>query len=239
MSNTLGTLYGIGVGPGDPELVPVKSVRIIKEVDIIYTASSTKNDYSMAVNTVKSYIPELTPVITLPFPMTRDKSETETAWTNHARTIIEQIEEGRNVAFLTLGDPTTYSTYGYILQNVRALAPHVPVTTIPGITSYQATAARLNKPLVEGEESLLITSGVQGGNLLRDLSPRPENVVFLKAYRNAGDIATALEETGYIENSVGISRCGLPEEEVIEDVRAFKKRKPGYWTIIMAKQKND
>lgn len=231
-----GTLYGIGVGPGDPELIPVKAVRVLKTVDIIYTAASTKNTYSKAVTIAGEYIPEGTPVESLAFPMTQDKTEMATAWEAHARTILAQLESGKNAAFLTLGDPLTYATYGYVLQSIQAIAPDARIETIPGITSYQAAAARVNLPLVEGEESLLITSGVHGGDHLRRCKPSPENVVFMKAYKNAADISLALEERGMIDRSVGIISCGLPEEEIIEDVRAFKDRKPGYWTIIIAKK---
>lgn len=230
-----GCLYGIGVGPGDPELVPVKAVRILGMVDEVFTACSTKNDYSIAVGIVRTYIPEATPVTLLPFPMTKDRSVTRSAWREHATTIAEAVRAGRRVAFLTLGDPMTYSTYGYLLQTLRDIAPDLPVETTPGITSYQAAAARLNTPLVEDEESLLVTSGVHGGQHLRDLTPRPENVVFLKAYKNAADIARSLEETGMIDHSAGVSRCGYEDEEIIRDVRAFQTRPPGYWTVILAK----
>jgi precorrin-2/cobalt-factor-2 C20-methyltransferase len=184
----------------------------------------------------KNHIPETTPIINLPFPMTKDKIQTQNAWVNHAHTIIDYLKQGKNAAFITLGDPTTYSTYGYILKNIQNFSPETPIKTIPGITSYQACSARLNTPLVEGEESLLITSGVQGGEHLRQLNIKPENIVFLKAYKNAGDIVLALEEADYINNSVGVRSCTLPEEEIINNVRKFKTRTPGYWTIILGKK---
>jgi precorrin-2/cobalt-factor-2 C20-methyltransferase len=236
MTTATGKLYGIGVGPGDPELIPLKAVRILGRVDMVFAASSSKNTYSLAVDIAGRHIPESTPIIRLPFPMTQEKEETERAWRENARTIISHVEAGKQAAFITLGDPMTYSTYGYVLKNIQALRPDLPVETIPGITSYQACASRLNTPLVEGEESLLITSGVKGGDRLRSASPKPENIVFLKAYRNAADISLALEESSMIDNSVGISCCSLPQEEIIRDVRAFKERKPGYWTIIIAKK---
>lgn len=239
MKRSKGTLYGIGVGPGDPELIPLKAVRILEKVDMVFAASSSKNPYSLAVGIARHHIPENTPVIKLPFPMTKDSDETRRAWDENARTIIEAVESGKKAAFITLGDPSTYSTFGYVLQSIRRLAPDLPVETIPGITSYQACAARLNLPLVEGEQSLWITSGVNGGDRLRSISPKPENIVFMKAYRNAGDISEALAESGMIQNSVGISCCGLPEEEIISDVREFKTRKPGYWTVIIAKKDDD
>ncbi|MEE4358034.1 MAG: precorrin-2 C(20)-methyltransferase [Desulfococcaceae bacterium] len=236
MNENNGTLYGIGVGPGDPELIPLKSVRILKEVDTVFAASSSKNQYSLAVRIAQNHIPEGTPIRMLDFPMTKDRQETEAAWLRHARSIIEYLESGKSAAFITLGDSTTYSTYGYILKNVRKLAPHLKIETIPGITSYQAASARLNIPLTEGEESLFVTSGVKGGDHLRSLHPKPENVVFLKAYKNAGDICNALEEGGYLESSVGICSCGLEDEEIIRDIREFRKRPPEYWTIIIGKK---
>ena len=236
MNKKKGTLYGIGVGPGDPELITMKAVKILNRVDIVYAAASTKNNHSLAVNIAGAHIPESTIVEMLRFPMTRNKSETRKAWKKHARTIIAELEKGRDAAFLTLGDSMTYSTYGYILRYVLALAPHLEVQTVPGITSYQAAAARLNTPLVEGEETLMVVSGAKGGNRLRDLEGKPENVVFLKAYRNVQDIQAAIDEAGNFSKCIGVKNCSLPDEEIIPDIEMLSERSPDYWTLILAKQ---
>ncbi len=237
-THTYGTLYGIGVGPGDPDLMPLKSVNILKRVPLIFAAASTKNTYSQAVRIAEPHIPATSEVRLLPFPMTKDLAEKEACWQAHARTIIAELEQGRDAAFLTLGDSLTYATYGYVLKYVLALAPDAPVVTVPGITAYQAAAARVNRPLVEGEESLLVLSGVEGGQRLRQLSQVVDNVVFMKAYRNAGDITDALEEKEMLAQSVAVANCCLSNEEVIEDVRSLRQRKPGYWTLILAKKNN-
>jgi precorrin-2/cobalt-factor-2 C20-methyltransferase len=236
MNEKKGTLYGIGVGPGDPDLITMKAVKILNRVDIVYAAASTKNNHSLAVTIAGTHIPESTTVEMLRFPMTRNKSETRKAWKKHAQTIIAELEKGRDAAFLTLGDSMTYSTYGYILGYVLALAPHLEVQTVPGITSYQAAAACLNTPLVQGEETLMIVSGAKGGNRLRDLEGKPENVVFLKAYRNVPDIQAAIDEAGNFSRCVGVKNCILPEEEIIPDIQILSERSPDYWTLILAKQ---
>ena len=236
MMQKTGTLCGIGVGPGDPDLITLKAVKILKQVDMVFAAASTKNDHSLAVNIAREHIPEDTPVVHLKFPMTRDRSETHMAWKAHSQTIITELERGNNVAFLTLGDSMTYSTFGYILRYMQALAPHLDVLTVPGITSYQAAAARLNTPLVEGEESLMVVSGAKGGNRLRELHAKPENVVFLKAYRNVNDIKAAIDETGKYIRCVGVKSCGLPDEEIIQNIEELGHRKPDYWTLILTKQ---
>ena len=239
MEAKTGTLFGIGVGPGDPELIPLKSVKTLSRVQVVFAAASTKNRHSLAVNIAQAYIPPTTSIRMLSFPMTRDKNQTFKAWDKNSGAIIAELEQGKDVAFLTLGDPMTYSTYGYILKHIQASAPHITIKTIPGITSYQAAAARLNIPLVEGEESLLITSGVKGGDRLRQLTRKPETVVFMKAYRNAEDIISAINESEAFHECVGISRCGMPGEEILTDPKVFIDRPPNYWTIIIAKQKKN
>jgi precorrin-2/cobalt-factor-2 C20-methyltransferase len=236
MKPKTGTLYGIGVGPGDPDLITIKAVKILSRVDIVLAAASTKNNHSLALNIARQHIPENTAVKMLRFPMTRDKHETRNAWRSHAETILEEIEHGKNVAFITLGDAMTYSTFGYLMKHVQKTAPQVEIQTVPGITSYQAAAARLNTPLVEGEESLMVVSGAGGGNRLRELAGKPENVVFMKAYRNVGDIKDAIDEVGSYPSSVGIKNCGHPDEEIIPDIKELSERLPDYWTLIIAKQ---
>jgi len=241
MSKKTGILYGIGVGPGDPDLITIKAAKILSRVETVFAAASTKNHHSLAVNIAKRHLPEGTAVKMLRFPMTRDKDETRKAWLANARIIIEELEKGDNAAFLTLGDSLTYSTYGYIARYVQVIAPHIMIVTVPGITSYQAAAARLNTPLVEGEESLMVVSGAKGGDRLRELTTKPENIVFLKAYRNVKDIKSAIEEIGMYASCVGVKNCGHPNEEIVPDIEELSKRKPDYWTLIIAKQnsKND
>jgi precorrin-2/cobalt-factor-2 C20-methyltransferase len=206
---------------------------------VVFAAASTKNSYSLAMSIAGPHIPETTLVKKLSFPMTINKKETEIAWKDNAGTIIKELELGKDVAFLSLGDCMTYSTYGYILKHIRKTASHVNIKTIPGITSYQAAASCLNVPLVEGEESLLIVSGASGGDHLRQLSVKPECVVFLKAYRNIKDIDSAINESELYNHSVGVLNCGHPEEEIVTDIKELSKRQPNYWTLIIAKQKKN
>jgi precorrin-2/cobalt-factor-2 C20-methyltransferase len=232
-----GILYGLGVGPGDPELITLKAARILNSADVVYAAASTKNSYSLAVSIARPHIPDLTPVKMLHFPMTNDQEKKISAWKKNARILIDELERSKIVAFITLGDSMTYSTYGYVLQYIQDLAPKASVISVPGITSYQAASACLNKPLVESEESLMILSGVSGGDCLRKLSVAPDNLVFMKSYRNVKDIVSSLEEFDLIDGSVAIQNCGLPEQEIIDDVQGLKDSPPNYWTLILAKRK--
>ncbi len=107
MNSKIGTIYGIGVGPGDPELITLKASKILKTVDVVFAAASTKNNHSLAVGIASCHIPEATPVHKLAFPMSTDPDETEKAWCEHANTIYESLDTGKDVAFLTTGQTKT------------------------------------------------------------------------------------------------------------------------------------
>ena len=158
--NTLGTLYGIGVGPGDPELLTIKAARILGQVAAVFAASSSKNDHSIAQAIVAPHLPPGTAIIRLAFPMTRDTTALEAAWHANAVTMADRLATGRDAAFITLGDPMLYSTFAYVLPCLRTLLPGLTVTIIPGITSLQAAAAATGTPLAASGENLLVASGV-------------------------------------------------------------------------------
>ena len=236
MDKQCGTLYGVGVGPGDPDHITLKAVKVLSSVDVIYTASSTKNSHSLAVRIAAPHIPEGTPVHRIAFPMCKDRDVLEAAWEENAKIVAETLKQGKDAAFLTLGDCLTYSTYGYLARHVARVAPDAKMVAVPGITSYQAAAARTNRQLVEGEESLVIMSGVRGGGRFREVAKHTENAVFLKAYKNISDICLALRENGWDDGSVGVVSCGLPEERVVENLLDFETFGPDYWTLILARQ---
>ncbi len=236
MKNQTGTFYGIGVGPGDPELITLKAVRIINKVDIIFAASSIKNKHSLAVDIAKPHISENADIRPLSFQMSNNESEKEELWRGNTEIIISELEKGNDVAFLTLGDSMTYSTYGYLVKIIQEIKPEIKIITVPGIPSYLAAASGMNLPLVEGDESLLITSGARGGKELRKYSDCIENVVLLKTYKNVEDINDALSEADLLKNSRAITRCGREGEEVFNDVKELENRKPDYWSLIIAKK---
>ena len=231
---TCGKLYGIGVGPGDPELLTLKAVRMINEADVVFTAASAKRTYSLALEIARPHLSESATTESLSFVMNGDKAATQAAWDDNAEKIAAVLRQGKNAAFLTLGDPMTYSTFGYIMNSLEKVMPGVEIVTIPGITSFHAAAARLNRTLVSGEESLLITSGAYGGEQIQRVGKDVENIVMLKAYKNVKRNNAVLKESGMLENSVAISKCGREGEEIITDIRSLEARKPDYWTLILA-----
>ena len=236
MTPKTGTLYGIGVGPGDPELITLKALRVLRRVPQIFASCSTKNSYSLALNIIRPHL-NGAGIEALPFPMTRDPEVLQAAWEKNARRVLEVLDGGEDAAFITLGDPLTYSTFGYLLKTMKRLYPEVPVVTIPGITSYSAAAARTQIPLMEGEESFYLVSGALGPAKLREIIAKADNIVMLKTYRYFREIYRALEELELLDRTTLISRCGLEGETVVQDLRSLNGNPLPYLSMLIIKKK--
>jgi len=237
LGEEVGTLYGIGVGPGDPELITVKAVKVLKRVAVIFAAASTTNSHSLAEKTVSPYLKEGTAIVRLDFPMTRSRQKLTEAWQANAQKIVDAVRKGEDVALITLGDPLTYSTFGYIMRTICEKDPDIPVQVIPGITSYQAASAAAGWVLAEGEESFSVVSGALGSEKLKEVIGHTDNVVILKVYRHYREILDALSELDLTDKSVLISKCGLEDEEIVRDLKNEQQRVPPYLSLLLVKKR--
>ena len=232
-----GTLYGIGVGPGDPELITLKAVKTLGRVAVVFAAASSGNNYSLAVKIAFPHLKEGVPVAHLGFPMTRDKERLADAWAENGRQVAEILKNGKDAAFITLGDPLTYSTFGYILETIRDTHPDIPVEIIPGITSYQAGAAAAGRILVEGDESLVVASGVLGAERLKQVVDRADSMVILKVYRNYSELLDMLNALDLTDRSVLISRCGQEGEEIVWNLKDRDHTPPHYMSHLIIRKR--
>ena len=235
MTAKTGTLYGIGVGPGDPELITLKALKVLQRVPHIFASCSTKNTYSLALSIVRCHL-NGAGIEHLPFPMSKDARVLQEAWEQNALRVLEVLDTGSDAAFVTLGDPLTYSTFGYLLKTLKRLHPQVLIVTIPGITSYSAAAALTHIPLTEGEESFNLVSGALGAAKLKEVIDKSDNVVILKTYRHFDEICRALEDLELLDRATCISRCGLDGETIVENLRDLKGRDLPYLSMIIIKK---
>jgi len=136
-----------------------------------------------------------------------------------------------------LGDPLTYSTFGYLLETIRTTHPDIPIKIIPGITSYQAGAAAAGHILVEGDESLTVSSGVLGAERLKQVIDRADSVVILKVYRNYSEILDILNELDLTDRSVLISRCGQEGEEIVWNLKDRDHTPPHYMSHLIIRKR--
>lgn len=233
-----GTLYGIGVGPGDPELITLKAINILQKVSVVFAASSTKNSYSLAEKIVSPHLKKGTPVIHLGFPMTLDKKTLETAWQDNAAKVISATKHGKDAAFITLGDPLTYSTFGYLMEAVQKNDPEISIKIIPGITSYHAAAAAAKQVIAKAEESFTVMSGALGEGNLQKAIETSDTVVMLKVYRKYREILDTLTKFNLADQSVLVSRCGLDDESIIKDIAKHRDIMPHYLSMLLIRKQD-
>ncbi len=235
MNSEAGNFYGIGVGPGDSELVTVKAVRIIKEVDCIFAPRADSKGSSLALDIVKD-ICEGKRVVEQVYPMVRDKAKLEAAWMASANEIKSEIESGNNVAYLTIGDPLTFSTYCYLLQQLSKVIPSQNIHTIPGITSYNAAASLANFSLIEQNEKLAIIPISEDVNELRPILNSFDTVILMKVAKKLDEVIVLLEEMELIDKSLFASYIGFNNEFITRDLLSLKGAGKGYLSVIIVRQ---
>ncbi|HDQ41837.1 MAG TPA: precorrin-2 C(20)-methyltransferase [Desulfonatronum sp.] len=209
-----GILYGIGVGPGDPDLLTLAAAKALASVDAVFAPASTKNDFSLALDIIRPHLRDRVDLRRLDFPMTRDDAVRRLARLENARLIMDYLATGSNAAFITLGDPLVYSTFGHLLRGLRALNPTVDVRIIPGITSFQAASARLGEVLVEGDECLVVATGNTDPAKLKALLEIADAAIVLKPAKRLGGLKSMLEKLGRARDTRLVVRCGLPGEKI-------------------------
>jgi len=234
--HSCGTLYGIGVGPGDPELITLKAKGVLERMKFVFAPVAGKNRGSIAYSIARSYIPNDARIEHLFFPMNHDRAERERAWEESARSIARVLETGEDAAFITLGDPMTYSTYGYLLKKMEALFPLIPKVTIPGIPAYLAGAASANLPLAQGHEILSIVPGSASGERIRECLTSSDAIVFLKHNSATGTILELLREMDLQDRAMYVRRLGLPDEQVTADQARGLSGSEDYLSLIIVKK---
>ncbi len=229
-----GKLIGIGVGPGDPELLTIKAVNTIKKLDVVICPEAKTGKGSFAFDIAKQYIQNHTEVLVLLFPMVHDMEVMQRSWKENAAIIEQKIREGKTVGFITLGDPAVYSTYMYILPY---LSDDIIVETIAGITSFSAIAATQNLPLVLWEESFGVTALKKGAQSVEKVLDVYDNTVIMKPSHDPQRLAEILEEKDLADKFVLISKCSTDEEIITRDINDLKRGDIPYLSTLIVKRK--
>ena len=232
-----GKIYGIGVGPGDPGLITVKAVKILTDVPVVVAPKAAEDAGSFALSIVEGYIDAARQkVITPLFPMSMDKAVLDKAWSDAAEVVAAELSAGRDVAFLTLGDPSLYSTYSYILTKIKALVPGIENEIIPGVSSISLAAARAGVDLALGSERLAIMPVGRDMESLKVPLSNYDTVVLMKVNKSFGKLVSLLEEMGLLSKAVYVSRCGTDKEKIIRDLKSIGEDELDYLSIVIVKK---
>ena len=227
-----GKLYGVGVGPGDPELLTLKALRLIKEADVIAVPGEEPRD-SVAYKIVKGAWEQLEekPLLAVPMPMTKDPEKLEASHDMGAELIREKLDTGKNVVFLTLGDPTVYSTYLYIHKRIVSMGYGTEI--VSGIPSFCAVAARLNPGLVEKAEPLHV---IPASYQIEDALKLSGTKVLMKAGKKMKKVKEQL--LGMQAEGMMIENCGMPDEKIYRNIEEIPET-AGYYSLIIIKEKSE
>ena len=232
---TQGTLYGIGVGPGDPEWITVKAVKILAACRHVCVPKSDSADGSVALEIARAYLRPDAIVHQQSYPMTADVDVLRRHWRQAADEVLAILRGGEDCCFLTLGDALLYSTYIYLLRELVASDPAVRVVTVPGVTAFSAAAALANRPVGEGKQLVTIVPAADDLAQFSAALDRGGTVVLMKVGRRLHRALDHLESRHLLDHTVFVSRAGMPEQYVEIDVRRLRAlpEQAGYLSVLI------
>lgn len=228
------TFYGIGIGPGDPELLTLKAVRLLEQCPVI-ACPQTAGEKTLALDIVRQAVSfEGKTVLPLSFSMSREKEVREKSHMQAAELILSELAAGRDVAMIILGDVSIYSTCAYLQPLIQAAGYRTQM--VPGVPSFCAVAAKLGQSLAEGKSPLhILPAGYDGWE---DALSLPGTKVLMKAGRSLPGVAKALEERGLADSAALVQNCGLADELVRKDMTGGLPE-TGYFTTVVVREGKD
>ena len=224
-----GMLYGVGVGPGDPELITRKAERVIRQSAVLAVPDAGRGEKT-ALNIVGE-LAEGKQLLSCAAPMVRDHEALDAAYERNADLVCAALDQGKDVAFITLGDPTVYSTYLYLHKKVVARGYDAEI--IPGVPSFCAVAARLGTALCEKSERLLIVPASHKD--VTDCLDLDANLVFMKAGKEIGALKETLDHHGLLDKASLVANCGMEGELVCPNFADLEEGS-GYFSVVLVKK---
>lgn len=243
----MGRLIGIGVGPGDPELLTIKALRLLKEAGVVFVpvaagaapagTAGHAGEPGRAEAVVTAHVgPER--VVRLPFSLSGDEALRQGNWERAAGEVVRALGQESVVAFATIGDPTIYSTFTYLAAAVRRLLPGVSIELVAGITAMQDLAGRCGLSLAEGTESLTLLPFTAGAGTFRAALDHGGTVVAYKGGRHLPEILDQLAGSGRLDGAVYGARLGLPDERICPAAEMTGRQGPYLSTLIVPAQRS-
>ena len=230
----MGTLWGVSVGPGAPDLITLRAHRVLTESAVIAWPACKPRAASYAWRIVEQFIDaERQETLGLVFPMNRDWSALVPAWEDSARQILAHLRAGRDVAFITTGDAMLYSTFLHVWEVVREMEPEAPVRIIPGVSSINAASALTGVALGQGDERVAIVPATWHEDRLKELLDDTDTVVLMKVARVLPQVIDLLAKTDRLSQAVLVSRGTAEQQIVTRDLERFRDRRLNYLTLVI------
>ncbi|AKO94336.1 precorrin-2 C(20)-methyltransferase [Priestia filamentosa] len=232
----IGTLYGLGVGPGDPELITVKAFRKLKETDVIAYPKKRKGSKSYAHRIVEAYFnPSEKEMLGLVFPMTKDKEILQKKWSETTETVFAELQQGKDVAFVTEGDPLLYSTFIHMMKLMKERHPEVQIETVPGISSINGAASRLGLPLADGDEHVAIVPAREDYEEMKKVLLENDCIVFIKVAKVIDFMIPLLKELNLLHKASVVTKV-TSEEEIVWNIEELEGAELEYLTLMVVRK---
>ena len=240
-----GRLYLVGVGPGDPDLMTYRAVKVLEDSPVIIAPKASRHGNSSALTTARAQVDmQGKEIVELHFPMKKvfaangvnQDTEVLKGWGTAAKAVLSYIDMGKDVAFPTIGDPAIYSTAFYLLATLHGMRPDIEARVIPGISAMSACSAATCQALGLGDELITVVPAAFKHENLRQILDQSETTVLMKVHRCIDGIAALLEETGLVESAVLVEKCGLPGQNIYHDIRNALNRDIHYFSTMIIRK---
>jgi precorrin-2/cobalt-factor-2 C20-methyltransferase len=236
-----GKLSVVGVGPGDPELLTIKGLRILGNVSCICVPKGREEGSSLALSIVQKIV-DLggKEIIEAHFPMRKTKSpghgkELDTKWDETVQVVSDRLRRGIDMAFITIGDPTIYSTFFYLYDRLLETNPDLDIEIIPGVSSINASAARAKISLGLADEKIAVLPATYAENLGEILGTF-DTVVLMKVHRVFDKVLGILDDLKLTSRAVCISRAGMEDEKIYTDIRTIREEDMNYFSMVIVRR---
>jgi precorrin-2/cobalt-factor-2 C20-methyltransferase len=232
----LGTLYGLGVGPGDPELITVKAYRKLKESAVIAYPKKLRGSKSYAQKIIEAYFqPNEKEMLGLVFPMTKDAAVLEKKWSETVESVWDEISNGKDVAFVTEGDPLLYSTFIHMMRLMKERYPEVKIEIVPGISSINGAASRLGLPLADGDEHIAIVPARDDYETMKQVLLQNDCVIFIKVAKVIDLMLEILKELDLLHKASVVTKV-TSDEEIIWKAEEVEGIELEYLTLMVVRK---
>jgi len=235
---SLGTLYGVGAGPGAPDLITLRALETLKRVQVLALPRSSDYGASVAWKIIKPTLGDIRGQerLFLTFPMKKDPAHLRPAWDKAFNEIGERLERGLSVAFVTEGDPSLYSTFIYLKREAPHRWPGVQIEVVPGVSSVQAVAAVTGNSLADGQERIAILPATYGTEALSRVLEEFDTVVLMKIGSEMPRILAALEKQNLTHKAVFVSKATMEEQCIIPNLRSIPDQHGDCFAMVLVRR---
>ncbi len=244
-----GRLFVIGIGPGDPELLTLKAARVLKQVSCVIVPKGREEGSSLALSIVRKALSlEGKEIVETHFPMQKtvqsskfevqseNTNDLNAKWNETAETVLNRLDKGIDAAFITIGDPSIYSTFFYLYDRLLERRPSLSIEIVPGISSINAAAARAGISLGLGNERIAILPANYLESL-RETLEQFDTVVLMKVSKVFGEVKDMLKRMGLSSNAVYVARAGMEDEAVFKDIGQVVEKDLNYFSLLIVRKR--